>query len=57
MSVLRKFYKYNSISIEYLRVFLKGDYSKAKKLLKWKPKFTAKKLIDDMIDFENKLHD
>ena len=37
--------------------FLKGDYSKAKKLLKWKPKFTAKKLIDDMIDFENKLHD
>ncbi len=37
--------------------FLKGDYSKAKKLLKWKPKFTAKKLIDDMIAFENKLHD
>ena len=26
-----------------------GDYSKAKKILKWKPKFTFEKLVDDMI--------
>ena len=32
--------------------FLKGDYSKAKKYLKWKPTITTDKLIDDMIEFE-----
>ncbi len=37
--------------------FLKGDYSKAKKFLKWKPRYTTEKLIDDMIDFETNLHD
>lgn len=37
--------------------FLKGDYSKAKKLLKWKPRFTPEKLIDDMINFEKKLYE
>ncbi len=26
-----------------------GDYSKAKKILKWKPKFSFEKLVDDMI--------
>ena len=32
--------------------FLKGDFSKAKKLLKWKPIFTTEDLIDDMIKDE-----
>ena len=32
--------------------FLKGDFSKAKKLLKWKPKFEINDLIDDMIHSE-----
>jgi GDPmannose 4,6-dehydratase len=26
-----------------------GDFSKAKKMLKWKPKYSFDKLIDDMI--------
>ena len=29
-----------------------GDFSKAKKLLKWKPKYSFNKLIDDMIEKE-----
>ena len=37
--------------------FLKGDYSKAKKLLKWKPKYGSDDLIDDMIKFEKDLYD
>jgi GDPmannose 4,6-dehydratase len=32
--------------------FLKGDYSKTKKLLKWKPSYTIENLIEDMIDYE-----
>ena len=32
--------------------FLKGNYSKARKLLKWKPSITTDELIDDMIDKE-----
>ena len=31
---------------------LKGDYSKAKKMLKWKPKHNIKSLIKDMISYE-----
>ena len=31
---------------------LKGDYSKAKKILKWKPKHNIKSLIKDMINYE-----
>jgi len=34
---------------------LKGDYSKARKLLKWKPENDIKSLIDDMISYELKL--
>ena len=26
-----------------------GDFTKAKKLLKWKPKYSFNKLVDDMI--------
>ena len=33
---------------------LLGDSSKAKKLLKWKPKINIKMLIDEMIEFELK---
>ena len=32
---------------------LKGDYSKARKNLGWKPKISVKQLIKEMIDFEN----
>ena len=32
--------------------FLKGNYSKARKYLKWKPSITTEKLIDDMIEAE-----
>ena len=32
--------------------FLKGDFSKAKKLLKWKPALSTHELIDDRNDFE-----
>ena len=37
--------------------YLKGDYRKAKRLLKWKPKFSPDKLIDDMIDYEKSLYE
>jgi GDPmannose 4,6-dehydratase len=32
--------------------FLKGNFSKAKSLLKWKPKYGVNELIDDMISYE-----
>ncbi len=35
---------------------LQGDYSKAKKILKWKPKKNIKILVKEMIDFELKLN-
>ena len=31
---------------------LKGDYSKAKKLLNWNPRYNLKDLIKEMIEFE-----
>ena len=34
---------------------LQGDYSKAKKILKWKPKNNIDALIDDMVSYELKL--
>jgi len=37
--------------------FLKGDYSKAKKLLKWKPKYKSDDLINDMIKYEEDLYE
>ena len=37
--------------------FLKGDYSKAKKLLKWKPKYKCDDLINDMIRYETGLYE
>ena len=35
---------------------LRGDFSKARKLLKWKPKHNIKTLIKDMIDYEYNLN-
>ena len=32
--------------------FLKGNYSKAKKYLKWKPSISTNQLIEDMIKYE-----
>ena len=32
--------------------YLKGDFTKANKLLKWKPTISLNKLIDEMIDSE-----
>ena len=47
------------INKKYLRPnevpFLKGDYSKAKKLLKWQPKIKLETLIKEMLSSE-KLH-
>ena len=37
--------------------FLKGDYSKAKKLLNWKPRYKSDDLIDDMIKYEQDLYE
>ena len=36
--------------------FLKGDFSKARKLLKWNPYFKTDDLIEDMISSELKLY-
>tara|TARA_B100001057_G_scaffold500364_1_gene614993 strand:- start:1853 stop:2890 length:1038 start_codon:yes stop_codon:yes gene_type:complete len=36
---------------------LKGNYSKAKKVLKWKPRISLTQLIDDMINSELKTND
>jgi len=33
---------------------LQGDYSKAKKILKWKPKKNIKQLVEEMVDYEIK---
>ena len=33
---------------------LKGDYSKARRVLKWKPRHDIKSLINDMISYEIK---
>ncbi len=32
--------------------FLRGDFSKARKLLRWSPRISTDNLIDDMIDEE-----
>ena len=37
--------------------YLKGDYAKVRKLLKWKPKYSLKTLISDMIKHEIKLYE
>ena len=34
--------------------FLKGDARRARKILKWKPKYTIHTLIDEMIESWNK---
>ena len=36
--------------------YLKGDFSKAKKLLKWKPGISTLELIDDMVQSELNIH-
>ena len=35
--------------------FLKGDATKARKVLKWKPKINLDRLIDEMIEYEKDL--
>jgi GDPmannose 4,6-dehydratase len=46
------------IKKEYIRPsevnFLRGDYTKARKKLKWNPKYSLNTLIDDMINYEMK---
>ena len=37
--------------------YLKGNYNKAKKLLKWKPNYNINQLIDDMINNELKSYE
>ncbi len=37
--------------------YLKGDYAKVRKFLKWKPKYSIKNLISDMIKHEIKLYE
>ncbi len=47
--------KYVSIDKKYFRPeelkYLRGDASKAKKFLKWKPKYKFEEMLDEMIDF------
>ena len=38
-------------------MFLKGDSSKIRKTLKWKPNYTFEMLVDEMIDFWMKNYD
>ena len=33
---------------------LRGDFSKAKKILKWRPKINLNQLVEEMIDYELK---
>ena len=35
--------------------YLKGDASKARKVLKWRPKINLDRLIDEMIEYEKSL--
>ena len=37
--------------------YLKGDFSKARKILKWKPKYNVNSLIDEMIENELDLYE
>ena len=41
---------FRPVEVDYLR----GNYSKAKKILKWKPKTSIQMLIDEMIEHEYK---
>ena len=47
--------KYVRINKKYFRPeelkYLRGDSSKAKKLLKWKPEYSFEEMLDEMIDF------
>ena len=47
--------KYLSINKKYFRPeelkYLKGDCSKAKKILKWKPEYNFEEMLDEMINF------
>ena len=50
MEINKKFFRRTDVD------FLKGDFTKAKKLLKWKPYFKTDDLIEDMISSELKLY-
>ena len=56
---LGSYKKYIKINKKFLRPnelhHLKGDYSKAKRILKWEPKYTFTKMLDEMIqNIENR---
>ena len=58
---LRSYKKYVKINKKFLRPneldYLNGNFSKAKKILKWKPKYTFKEMIDEMIlKIENRFY-
>ena len=36
------------------KIILRADYSKAKKILNWKPNYTFKQLVNEMVDYDIK---
>ena len=46
ITIDKKFYRPND------KYVLKADFSKAKKILKWKPKIKFKSLVHEMVDFD-----
>ena len=49
IKINKKYYRPNEVD------FLKGNYSKAKRVLNWKPKISFDKMIKDMLDFDIEL--
>ena len=45
---------YKSIMRPNYKVILKADFSKAKKILKWKPRISFKSLVIEMVDHDLK---
>ena len=47
IKINKKYYRPTEVDL------LCGDFTKAKKILKWKPKYTINQLVDDMINNNN----